>query len=102
MNILPSVITAGILLQQADDTTLICSGANYASTAITMNYQLQLVHSWITDSKMKLNGNKSCVTWFEPCHCRNSRLVEQPDIVFNNMTLQVTVTQKYLGLIFDK
>ena len=51
---------------------------------------------------MKLNSNKSCVMWFEPRHCRNSRLIEQPDIVFNNVTLQVTVKQKYLGLIFDK
>ena len=40
--------------------------------------------------------------WFKPRHCRNYRLVEQPDIMINNMTLQVTVKQKYLGLIFDK
>ena len=45
MNTLPSVITDGILLQYADDATLICSSANSASTAVTMNYQLQLVHS---------------------------------------------------------
>ena len=32
-----------------------------------------------------------------PHQCRHSRLVEQPDIVI----LQVTVKQKYLGLIFD-
>ena len=101
MNSLPSVISAGTLLQYADDTTLICSGANPTSTAITMNYQLQLIHSWITDSRMKLNSNKSCVMWFMPRHCRHSRLVEQPDIVINNMPLQVTVKQKYLGLIFD-
>ena len=102
MNTLPSVVTAGTLLQYADDTTLICSGADPASTAVIMNYQLQLVHSWIADSKMRLNGNKSCVMWFKPRHCRNYRLVEQPDIMINNMTLQVTVKQKYLGLIFDK
>ena len=101
MNTLPSVISAGTLLQYADDTTLICSGANPASTAITMNYQLKLIHSWITDSRMKLNGDKSCVMWFMPRRCRHSRLVEQPDIVINNMPLQVTVKQKYLGLIFD-
>ena len=95
--------SAGTLLQYADDTTMICSGASSDSTAIIMNYQLQFVHFWITDIKMKLNGYKSCVImWFEPHHCRNSRLVEQPDIVFNNVTLLVTVKQKYLGLIFDK
>ena len=91
MNILPSVVTSGTLLQYADDMTLICSGDSSASTANIMNYQLQLFHSWITGSKMKLNGIKYCVMWFEPRHCRNSRLVELPDIVFNNVTLQVTV-----------
>ena len=34
-------------------------------------------------------------------HKHSSRLVEQPDIVINNMPLQVTVKQKYLGLIVD-
>ena len=34
---LPSVVTVCILLQYADDTTLIRSGASSASTAIVMN-----------------------------------------------------------------
>ena len=78
---LPSVITDRILLQYADDTTLICSSANSASTAITMNYQLQLVHSWIADSKMELNSKESSVMWFMPRRCRHSGSVERPDIV---------------------
>ena len=65
-----------------------------------MNYQLQLVHSWIADSKMELNGKKSCVMWFMPRRCRHSGSVERPDIVINK-TLQATAKQKYLGLIFD-
>ena len=60
---LPSVITAGTLLQYADDTTLICSNNvcgsnNFPVAAATMNYQLQLVHSWIFDSKMERNSKK--------------------------------------------
>ena len=42
-------------LQYADYTTLICSGSNPASAAVSMNYQLQLIHLWIVDSKIKLN-----------------------------------------------
>ena len=53
MNTLPSIITAGTLLQYADDTTLICGG----SAAATMNNQLQLIHYLLLNSKMKL---KSC------------------------------------------
>ena len=64
-----------------------------------MNHQLQLIHSWIADSKMELNSKKSCVMWFQPCCCICS--VEQPDIVVNNMTLKTTVKQKYLGLVFN-
>ena len=93
MNTFPSVITDGILLQYADDTTLICSSANSASTAVTMNYQLQLVHSWIADSKMELNSKKSSVMWFMPCRCRHSGSVELNDIVINNKTLQATAKQ---------
>ena len=90
--------TADTLLQYADDATLICSGSNFAVVAVTMSYQLQLVHSWIVDSRM-VNSKKSCVMWFQPHHCRCS--VMQPDIVINNISLQTTVKQKYLGLIFD-
>ena len=100
MNTLPSIITAGTLLQYADDTTLICSGSTSTIVAATMNYQLQLIHSWLVDSKMELNGKKSCVMWFKPRRCRR-HVSEQPAILVNNMILQTTVKQKYLGLIFD-
>ena len=55
INTWPSVISDGTLLQYADYTTLICSGSNPASAAVSINYQLQLIHLWIVDSKMKLN-----------------------------------------------
>ena len=34
MNTLPSVITAGTLLQYADNTTLICSGSNFVAVVL--------------------------------------------------------------------
>ena len=51
MNALPDVVD-GVLLQYADDTTLICSGRNPANK---LNRQLQLISSWLEDNKMQLN-----------------------------------------------
>ena len=55
MNALPLQITSGLLVQYADDTTLICSGSSVFDTAALMTSQLQLVNKWILDSEMKLN-----------------------------------------------
>ena len=55
MNYLPLQITDGVLVQYADDTTLICSGSDPSVAATSMNTQLHLIHNWITNSKMKLN-----------------------------------------------
>ena len=38
--------------------------------------------------------------WFKPHRCRH-QFLEQPDIVVDDMILQVTAKQKYLGFIFD-
>ena len=53
-NKLPLQVTDGLLVQCADDTTLICSGptpAAAAAAAALMNSQLQLVSNFISDSK---------------------------------------------------
>ena len=38
--------------------------------------------------------------WFKPHRCRH-QFLEQTDIVVDDMILQVTAKQNYLGLIFD-
>ena len=55
VNSLPSQITAGLLLQYADNTSLMCSGTSPQDAADVMNQQLQLLHEWIVSSKMQLN-----------------------------------------------
>ena len=45
MNDLPLQATDGLVVQYADDTTLICSGATPSLAAISMNTQLQLLHN---------------------------------------------------------
>ena len=55
VNSLPSQVTDGVLLQYADDTTLVCSGVSPLAAAEVMNQQLQLVHDWIVSNKMQLN-----------------------------------------------
>ena len=47
VNSLPSQITAGLLLQYADDTALMCSGTSPQDAADVMNQQLQLMYEWI-------------------------------------------------------
>lgn len=55
MNSLPSQVTQALLLQYADDTTLICSGPFPDIVATTMSTQLSHIQSWIDKSSMKLN-----------------------------------------------
>jgi len=67
-----------------------------------MDSQLQLVskYNFISDSRMRLNFNKSSVmcTWF----CGNcKKLADYPPIVVDGVTLKVVDKQKYLGVIFD-
>ena len=66
VNSLPSQVTDGVLLQYADNTTLVLNGSSPSVTAAAMNFQLQLVYSWIISSKMQLNFHKSKVMWFTP------------------------------------
>ena len=64
MNSLPSQLTEGLLLQYADDTTIICSGITPAAVQTTMCSQLSLLQHWVLQSKMKINFRKSFVMWF--------------------------------------
>ena len=45
MNTLPSVIDDDVLLQYADDTTLICSGRTPVEATYKLNRQLQFMSS---------------------------------------------------------
>ena len=46
-------------LQFADDTTLICSNDSHDEAQHQLEYDLELLLSWINSSKMKLNIAKS-------------------------------------------
>lgn len=84
---------------QADDTTLICSGNSCGEVQQQLNWDLQLLQSWIDSSRMKLNINKSGVMWFEPKQRVSSAL--HPPIVVDGHQLQEVEQQKYLGVLFD-
>ena len=98
INTLPSTVSDGVLLQYADDTTLICCGDNPLTVATSMNQQLSSIQSWLQDNRMQLNIKKSCVIWFHT-HCQRNQTY--PDIMVDNVGLQVATKQKYLGLMFD-
>ena len=99
VNNLPSVITSALLLQYADDTTLICSAPTVEDVVSKMHCQLMLISQWTSASKMRLNLLKSSVMWLSPSN--RGRPVVFPDIVVDDTPLTAVNTQKYLGLIFD-
>ena len=100
MNTLPSSVNDALLLQYADNTMLACSGPTPAAAACVMNQQLTLTHDWLVKHRMKLNIQKSRVLWFY-----NKRQKKQQFfylcISIDDVTLQTTEKQKYLGLVFD-
>jgi len=69
MNSLPAQVGNGLLLQYADDITIICAGVTPAAVQATMCSQLLLIKQWILQSKMEINFKKS---WFKspiaPCN----------------------------------
>ena len=98
VNSLPSQVTDGVLLQYADDTSLVCSGTSPLAAAEVMNQQLQLVYDWVVSNKMQLNFRKSKVMWFS---ASLKKPVPHPEIVANDTVLEVVDAQLYLGLMFD-
>ena len=65
MNSLPTQLTKGLLLQYADDTTIICTAATPAAMQNTMCSQLSLMQQWILQSNFK----KSSVMWSKASNC---------------------------------
>ena len=100
INTLPSTVSDGVLLQlqYADDTTLNCCGKDPLTVATSMNRELHNVQTWLVDNRMQVNIKKSCVIWFHTCRQKNQ---PYPDIMVDDVKLQVATKQKYLGLMFD-
>ena len=60
MNSLPAQLANGLLLQNADNTTIICTGATPAAVQNTMCSQLSLTQQWILQSKIKIKIKIFC------------------------------------------
>ena len=99
MNSLPSQLTDGLLLQYADDRTVICSGVDPTAVQTIMCSQLSLIQHWVLQSTMRINFKKSSVMWFRASN--RSAGILYPPISIDGVELTVTMKQKYLGLIFD-
>ena len=54
-NSLPSQLTDGLLLQFADDTTVICGGVDPAAVQMNMCSQLSIIQRWVLQSKNNEN-----------------------------------------------
>ena len=74
----------------ADDTALVCSGPTPSIVYQYLMDNLSHILSWIIQSKMQLNTEKSSVMWFRPCFMLNTTL---PDVVIDGASLHSVVTQ---------
>ena len=98
MNDLSSQLFCGCLLQYADDTALICSGPTLNVVHQQLSDDLTRLLSWVKQSKMQLNIEKSSIMWFQP---RSLSHVSPPNVVVDGAPLRIVSSQKYLGVIFD-
>ena len=49
MNTIPSRCDGALLLQYADDTTIVCYGPDPVAAVNIMNHQLSLIHGWLVE-----------------------------------------------------
>ena len=61
---MPLQVQHGSLMQYVDDTCLICYGNTHHDVDRMLCEDLKSLSSWITNSKMLINVNKSSVMWF--------------------------------------
>ena len=80
----------GRLLQYVDDTALICSAASPEVTHQLLSEDLLRLTRWITQSRMRLDVEKSSVMWFRPQSSNNSLL---SDVVIGDSCLKTLMTQ---------
>ena len=93
VNDLPSQVPGGLLLQDADDTTLICSAPSVQDAAILMNSHLKISSQWTVNNRIQLNFSKSSVMSF--------RTLGQNVISFRQIyLLMVTVLLLFLTKVF--
>ena len=80
VNDLPSQVTSGLLLQYADDTTLICHALTKDDVASVMNSQLKLIGQWTGANRMRSK-------WFRVSNRR--QISSYPTIILDNVPLTV-------------
>src|SRR5690606_14823712 len=77
----------------ADDIAFFVQGNNPAEVNTTAQNYLNNIQQWATQNALKFNVNKSYVL-----KCRNNF---SPNLFLYNSTIQVHLSIKYLGIIFE-
>ena len=96
MNSLPSLLTDGLLLQYADDMTVICSVVTTAAVQTTMCSKFSIVQQWVLQSKIKIKFRKSSVMCFR--FSSHSTGLSYPSISIDDVELIVTKSRSIWGL----
>ena len=85
----------------ADDTSLFSVVFDSHLSAQTLNDDLAKINSWATQWKMSFNPNISKQA-HEVIFSRKTKIVNHPNLLFNNIDVKKVNSQKHLGLILDK
>ena len=88
-----------ILHHFADDTNLLCSGADEKILKKKMNEDLRLIYIWLCANRLSLNVDKTEFVVFRP---PRTNTFNRFTLKLNRTTLYESPKIKYLGLILDK
>ena len=80
----------------ADDTSLYCIVDNHETAAVSLNTDLDSLHSWSSDWGVTFNSSKTKSMLFT-----RKQNVNPPTLYLNNDALDNTLIHKHLGLTFN-
>ena len=99
INDMKNSVKNSILHHFADDTNLLCSGADEKILKKKMNEDLRLIYIWLCANRLSLNVDKTEFVVFRP---PRTNTFNRFTLKLNRTTLYESPKIKYLGLILDK
>ena len=98
INDLPSCITNCKIHLFADDTSIQCSSPSVAEIEHLLQKDLNAVHVWMNDNRLKLNTAKSFAMLIGT---RQRLCAQKVNLVLDDRSIELVSTTKYLGVKID-